>query len=793
MARSIENSVADFSRQITTWSSVISTLMMTLTVFPCELLADENWTSSKQWKPTEFHLVDVDVIFEQPILSERHDNFRGSNDNIRDIAFEQTSDSSIQFEPATFQSMQSGWLSSEFSQRWQAFTAWEFKPGNRRVLGDGQLFIPLWQDDESLIFADLRGQADDSENLEGNWGIGLRKLVDNEWIWGAYGFVDNRWTENQNHCLQGTLGIEALSFKWDFRANGYIPEEGPKSAVSGQNIFFQGNNIVLRHGVERAYYGLDAEIGRLLESWADDQVELRGFVGGFHFDNDNAGFQNISGPRVRLELRAYDLGWFGNGSRVTLGAEYQWDQIRDDQVFAMLRVRVPLGRSSRCRMGRLERRMVERIVRDVDIVAQTGGAAPADDVILTNGGAAQPITVNHVKDSGATGDGTIENPHASLTDANADMNKSDRDIVYVHSGTNFQMQEYALAESQRLLGEGGNNQHFVQTDQLGRIILPQVNGTALTRPTLDGDGPGEFSIAPANNTEVSNFDIVNSQNALDLDDLSGNVNVNRMSITSGNMGVVISRGSGTFTLTDVTITDTGGDALRINGGSANIMFGGDNNPDVGLFGGSTINQGGMGRAINFRESNRTGHSGTFSLSSNSTINATGDNGLQFQSADGTYNFNGTVSANGVPTGINIDSSSGTFTFANVDIDNTTIAGISIDGSAGNFTFASIDINNSDVGLLLGRTAANTGMINFNGGSISNAMADGVTLGDGNAAGSGSVLNMNNISFDNINGFTINTANGTLSGSGNTDGAFSCMDAAGNMGSILFNSGADSCP
>ena len=34
-----------------------------------------------------------------------------------------------------------------------SFTAWEFKPGNERVLGSGQVVVPLWQDAKTLLFA----------------------------------------------------------------------------------------------------------------------------------------------------------------------------------------------------------------------------------------------------------------------------------------------------------------------------------------------------------------------------------------------------------------------------------------------------------------------------------------------------------------------------------------------------------------------------------------------------------------------------------------------------------------
>jgi len=68
---------------------------------------------------------------------------------------------------------------------YKAYTEWSFKPGNNRVLGDGQLMVPLWQDEKSLFFADVRGQLDDSSGYEGNWGLGFRTITDSDVILGA--------------------------------------------------------------------------------------------------------------------------------------------------------------------------------------------------------------------------------------------------------------------------------------------------------------------------------------------------------------------------------------------------------------------------------------------------------------------------------------------------------------------------------------------------------------------------------------------------------------------------------
>ncbi len=223
--------------------------------------------------------------------------------------------------------------------------------------------------------------------------------------------------------------------------------------------------------------------------------------------------------------------------------------------------------------------------------------------ILTNGGI--PITVTHVNDSGVAGVGTFENPHGSVTDANADPNKASRQIVYVHSNTTFNLQSYALAPNQRLLGEGDNNPQMALTDQRGPVNLPAVNGLGNPRPVFNGF---QFPVVDgADDSGIFNLQFLNTGSAIRLLNLAGNVFVDRTDITGPFFGIEVQGGSGQFTFTDVSITDVD-NALLVNGGSANI------NADSS----TTINQttAGFFSAIVFG-----GHSGTIEFAPGSTITA----------------------------------------------------------------------------------------------------------------------------------------------------------------------------
>jgi len=142
------------------------------------------------------------------------------------------------------------------------------------------------------------------------------------------------------------------------------------------------------HQVEGAYAGADIELGYLLREWNAGDIQLRGYIGGFHFDCNGSSykidnpflfppadealyqsrFEAITGPRVRAELRIYDLPSLGPQSRVVAIAQYQWDQVRGSQGLLSLGVRVAFGDRSSPKLSRIRRRMLDTIPRQSAVI-----------------------------------------------------------------------------------------------------------------------------------------------------------------------------------------------------------------------------------------------------------------------------------------------------------------------------------------------------------------------------------------------------------------------------------------
>lgn len=171
------------------------------------------------------------------------------------------------------------------ADKWQGYIEAEGKYSKQRSIGEGGLFIPLWQDNTDLVFTDLRGKFDDNDSQEFNLGLGYRTILNEDWIIGGYGFYDRRQSPTGNHYDQTTFGAEAFTKHLDLRANIYIPEStentlgagGTVGAISGGQLQIQ----TMSGSSERALPGFDAEIGYKFD--ITDNWNLTTTVGGFYF------------------------------------------------------------------------------------------------------------------------------------------------------------------------------------------------------------------------------------------------------------------------------------------------------------------------------------------------------------------------------------------------------------------------------------------------------------------------------------------------------------------------------
>jgi hypothetical protein len=281
--------------------------------------------------------------------------------------------------------------SAEPGPKWGAHLDFEGKLGTDRHLGEVDAFLPVAQDGDTLVFASLRTRMDDDQSREGNFGGGVRQMLESGWNIGGYGYYDRRRSDNEKYFNQATLGAEALGRDWDLRANAYLPLGTMTHYVDSQSTAeIAGTSVIFRGGQEHAMRGFDAEIGYRLPVFADDEgIALRIYGGAYRFtEATGTGVPDVTGPRGRLDLTWDRVPELWEGSRFSLGLEVQKDDPRGEQAFLSARLRVPLQpeRADTSRLSPQERRMTDPIVRDIDIVTQAGNYGGAEIATASNGG-----------------------------------------------------------------------------------------------------------------------------------------------------------------------------------------------------------------------------------------------------------------------------------------------------------------------------------------------------------------------------------------------------------------------
>ena len=96
--------------------------------------------------------------------------------------------------------------------------------------GEITVFAPLAQSQQSLLFADLRGNFFEEDVKEGNFAVGYRQLVTPSVGLGAWLGGDVRHSELNNTFWQLSGGFEVLSNDFEARLNWYGPASAPQLA-----------------------------------------------------------------------------------------------------------------------------------------------------------------------------------------------------------------------------------------------------------------------------------------------------------------------------------------------------------------------------------------------------------------------------------------------------------------------------------------------------------------------------------------------------------------------------------
>lgn len=315
--------------------------------------------------------------------------------------------------------------------------------------------------------------------------------------------------------------------------------------------------------------------------------------------------------------------------------------------------------------------------------------------------------------AGTTGDGSFANPFDSLTDLSGPGRPDlPGEIIHVRERAGDYTGGITLLANQQLLGSSV------------ALTVNTINiFTAGSQTTLSGAG-----ITLASGNTVKSFDISGTSGAGISGSGIASGTFDLINITTpGTSGISLTNATGMITFgtatTDVNVTGgAGGAAFSVSGGTATITYNGD------------ITQASNNALVSIRGGHGTG---TITFQ-NGTLSATNGTGLQFDNADGTYNFNSTTTLNGGDAGIDIiNGSSGNFTFTNAPITNPSGAAFLVNGGNGTISHTGT-ISKTSAGRLIDIQGRTGGSVTFAGNLSSTSSSSGI-LAQNNTGGT--------ISFD----------------------------------------------
>ncbi|MFA6141884.1 MAG: DUF1566 domain-containing protein [Candidatus Omnitrophota bacterium] len=442
-------------------------------------------------------------------------------------------------------------------KEWPSQIMGGMRGGTQKLKGYEDNLIPLAGTKDALMFADVKTVLGASDTNEENIGFGARSLLFNEkLILGGNLFYDTKYTESKIRHNQLGFGLEGLS-KWvDLRSNFYFPISGKQSISSGYTGYgFRSRSLVGINSYEEPLTGLDYE-GGILIPYLSEYLETRAFIGGYnYFPSEGNGLNGIKG---RIELRPVKA--------LTINLELKKDNYNPTEFFVEGIVTVPLDTMNVFKITNplgyvkdylvykkgirpLRERMVDRVVRDIDVTSQPS----------TTESKVHDLTYVDNSNTGSS-DGTLEHPYTTIQ-AGVDGVVGDK-WVYVKEGSGNYKEAVTLANNVVLWGSGYNGGFSGLT-------------TSGVYPVIDGEATRHYDITLGDGNTVMGLKATGALGAGIYSASANNATISHNIITSniGTINNTVHLGAGillvpdsgnlTATITDNTITDNTGYAMTL--------------------------------------------------------------------------------------------------------------------------------------------------------------------------------------------------------------------------------------
>ncbi len=231
------------------------------------------------------------------------------------------------------------------------------KGGNKRSIVRPGVVLPILQTRDTLTYVNLIFMGDNNQALEGNFGIGYRRIVNDKQLFGIFGHYDIRKSPYGNKYHQRTIGLEWFVGLIELRGNIYLPYNEKNSIASSKKLKAKVYNHRVRIDSgkltrsEKPLAGFDAEFGSAIPG----RNNISAHIAYYRFG------QNCQGVRGRAALQLNKV--------LTVDSEVSYDPLRKISYFLGCKLSWEFGsRKEANPLTYLQKKMTINPVRDIDIV-----------------------------------------------------------------------------------------------------------------------------------------------------------------------------------------------------------------------------------------------------------------------------------------------------------------------------------------------------------------------------------------------------------------------------------------
>ncbi|MEZ2328462.1 hypothetical protein AB6802_01905 [Mesorhizobium sp. RCC_202] len=700
-------------------------------------------------------------------------------------------------------------------------------------------FLPIKQNLESVLFLDVRSKYDFDDGFGQDVGLGIRRIVNPDLMIGGYAYL-NIQNRDSHQFVATTLGLEAITSKYDAHVNVYLPISGDRgSAGQESSLSLAGSQLLEEISAidHRTYaaWGIEGEVGVQAPIDLPENQSLRFDIGAYHFADPDGDDRSVTGAKAGIEYTFGDV--VGKGTSLTFTGEVRNDNRDNTQFAGSVRLTVPFNVPGGSSAGDetdpvstvspgLRKRLNERVRGDIGVRLQdqdkvTGTTTRVAINAATNAAFGKFFFADGHNDAGA---GTLADPTTlDLAVAGAGANGV---VIALGGSGNITTAGVTLANGQTVIGGGGSVQARLINGSIGTYNFGGSNGTiqgtnaanpvitlasnnTLSGITITGGGDGIFGNNAANTT-LTNV-TVDGAGGNGADFKGDSTNVKASGFTAQNNGIdgLHIEGNGTYNFTGTTLLQANADdGLDIAGhGAYNFAtLNALGNHDAGI----TVKGTGGNIAITGGQvsgNKALGDDGvsifidpiTANIVLDSITQDGGTSGVVLKNLSGSFTVSGaTTISNTTGPAIAITSSPATIRFGDINITNPGGDGMSFTGVnaaviAGNIIISGIGVGQAGLDFSGSQTNFTAQSLNITGPAIGAVGSIGIDLADTTGDASITITNGGNISGVatgvrlGIAGTPADTANAQFTfGGGMIGGNTASLDARGlNSGSGLY--------